>query len=238
MNTAQKLLLPLALTVAIAACKPATPPAPPAGGPAPAEGAAPPPPPPGGPAPGAAPGPAVEPIKAVSGTYKLDPGHTDVLVQWTHFGYSHPSAHFGNVDGTLVYDADDVSKSSVAVTLPLSGLNSFAEGFNDHLKADKFFDAAKFPNATFKSTKVEAVGPNKLAVTGDLTIKDITKPVTLEVILNGAGEHPMKKVQAIGFDAVTHLKRSDFGVGAFAPNVSDEVTVRITTEATQAPAAP
>lgn len=235
MTTLNKLLLPLALAAAVAACsKTADQPAEPAGAPsvqqAPAESAA--------AAPAQAPAASAEAIAAASGTYKLDPSHTDVLAQWTHFGYSHPSAHFGNVDGTLVYDADDVSKSSVEVTLPLSGLNSFTAKFDDHLKSADFFDAAKFPVATFKSTKVESTGTNKLAVTGDLTIKDITKPVTLDVTLNGGGEHPMAKKPAIGFDATATLKRSDFGVGAYAPNVSDEVNLRITTEATaEAPAA-
>ncbi|MBN8798533.1 MAG: polyisoprenoid-binding protein [Stenotrophomonas nitritireducens] len=171
------------------------------------------------------------PIEVASGTYKLDPSHTDVLVQWSHMGFSNPSAHFGQADGTLVYDAADVTKSSVEVTLPLSGLNSFTAKFDEHLKSADFFDAAKFPTATFKSTKVEAAGANKLTVTGDLTVKGTTKPVTLDVTINGAGEHPMMKVPSVGFDATTTLKRSDFGVGAYAPAVSDEVKVRITTEA-------
>src|SRR5262249_10308482 len=132
---------------------------------------------------------------------------------------------------TLVFDAADPGKSSVQVTLPLSGLNSFTAKFDEHLKSADFFDAAKFPNATFKSTKVEAAGVNKFTVTGDLTIKDQTKPVVLDVTLNGAGEHPMLKVPAIGFDATTTIKRSDFGVGAYVPAVSDEVRIRITTEA-------
>ena len=94
-----------------------------------------------------------------------------------------------------------------------------------------WLDAAKFPNATFKSTRVQAAGTNQLTVEGDLTVKGVTKPVTLDVTLNGAGEHPMRKVPAIGFDATTTLKRSDFGLGAYAPAVSDEVKVHITTEA-------
>ena len=220
------------MTLAIAACsKPADQNgngAPPQPGPAPAEGAAPPP--PGGPAPGA-PAPAA-PVKAVSGTYTLDPAHTDVLAKWSHFGFSTPSAHFGIADGTLVYDADDVTKSSVTVTIPVTAIDSFVPKLDEHLKSADFFDAAKFADATFKSTKVEAAGTNKLTVTGDLTIKGITKPVTLDVTVNGGGEHPMAKVPAAGFDATTTLKRSDFGVGAYAPNVSDEVNIRITTEAT------
>ena len=165
-------------------------------------------------------------------TYKIDPSHTNVLASWNHFGYSNPSINFGQVDGTLVYDAEQVSASSVQVTLPLTGLSALADQFYDHLTSDKWFDAAKYPAATFKSTRVEAAGEGKLKVTGDLTIKGITKPVVLDVTLNKAGEHPMKKVPAIGFDATATVKRSDFGVGAYAPMVSDEVALKITTEAT------
>lgn len=182
--------------------------------------------------------PTVTAITAVSGTYQLDPTHTDVLAQWTHFGFSRPSAHFGISEGVLVYDAADVTKSSVQVILPISGIDSFVAKLDEHLKGGDFFDAGKFPNAGFKSTRVAAAGTNRLTVTGDLTIKDITKPVTLDVTLNGAGEHPMLKKQAIGFSATATLKRSDFGVGAFAPNVSDDVQLRITTEGTLADAAP
>lgn len=165
-------------------------------------------------------------------TYKLDPNHTVVLASWSHFGFSHPSLNFGQVDGTLVYDDKNVGASSVQVTLPLAGLTSFVPDFDEHLRSADFFEADKYPNATFKSTKVEAAGAGKLRVTGNLTIKDQTKPVVLNVTLNKAAEHPMAKgVAAIGFDAVSTIKRSDFGVGKFVPNVSDEVELRITTEA-------
>lgn len=164
-------------------------------------------------------------------TYKLDPTHTDVIAQWNHFGFSNPSAHFGQADGTLVYDAADVTKSSVNVTLPLAGLNSFTPKLDEHLKNADFFDAARYPNATFKSTKVEAAGEGKLKVTGDLTLKDVTRPVVLDVTLNKAGEHMMAKREAIGFDATGTLIRSDFGLGQYAPAVSDQVRLRITTEA-------
>ncbi|HVI58092.1 MAG TPA: YceI family protein [Luteimonas sp.] len=164
-------------------------------------------------------------------TYKLDPNHTVVLAQWSHFGFSHPSANFGQADGTLVYDADDVAASSVQVTLPLSGLNAFVPDFDEHLRSADFFDAAKFPAASFKSTKVEAAGEGKLKVTGDLTIKDKTKAVVLDVTLNKAAPQPQSGRPAIGFDATATIKRSDFGVAMYVPNVSDEVKLRITTEA-------
>ena len=224
MNKLRTLLLPLAIAAAVAAC--AKPAEPAAAATAPVEAAA----------ASAETAPAVEAIKPVSGTYQLDPSHTDVLAQWTHFGFSQPSAQFGISEGALTWDADDVSKSSVQVTMPVTAINSFVAKLDEHLKGGDFFDAAKFPNATFKSTSVAAAGTNKLTVTGDLTIKDITRPVTLDVTLNGAGEYPMLKKQAIGFSATATIKRSDFGVGAYAPNVSDEVQLRITTEGTLADA--
>lgn len=229
MTATRKLLLPLALTLAIAACsKPAeeATPAADAAAPVAAEQTTTP------AVDAAAAAPVAEAVQIASGTYTIDPTHTDVLAQWSHFGFSNPTAHFGQAEGTLVYDAADVSKSTVQVTLPLAGLNSFTAKFDEHLKSADFFDAAKFPAATFKSTKVESAGTNNLTVTGDLTVKDITKPVTLDVTINGGGEHPMAKVPAAGFDATTTIKRSDFGVGAYAPNVSDEVKIRITTEVT------
>ena len=163
-------------------------------------------------------------------TYKLDPAHTNVIASWNHLGYSNPSASFSGIDGTLVYDAADVGKSSVEVTLPLSGLNGFSEKFNAHLNSGDFFDSARFPAATFKSTRVEAAGEGKLKVTGDLTIKDITRPVVLDVTLNKAGEGNNGGAK-IGFDATATIKRTDYGMGMAVPMVSDEVTLRITTEA-------
>ena len=164
-------------------------------------------------------------------TYKLDPTHTNVIASWSHFGFSNPSLNFGQADGTIVYDADKVSASSVQVTLPLTGLSALADQFYDHLTSADWFDAAKYPSATFKSTKVEAAGEGKLKVTGDLTVKGVTKPVVLNVKLNKAGVQPLAKREAVGFDATATVKRSEFGLGNYVPNVSDEVSLRITTEA-------
>jgi len=164
-------------------------------------------------------------------TYKIDPNHTDVIASWSHFGFSNPIAHFGQVDGSITYDAKNVGTSKVEVTIPLAGLNANVEKFNEHLRSADFFDAEKYPTITFKSTKVEAAGDKKLRVFGDLTIKGVTKPVVLDTTINKIGEQPMAKRAAAGFDATTTIKRSDFGVDKFAPNVSDNVTIRITTEA-------
>ena len=169
-------------------------------------------------------------------TYKLDPGHTMVLFSWNHFGFSNPTANLGQVDGTLVYDEAAPTKSTVEATLPLAGLDTFVPKLDEHLKSADFLDAAKFPTVTFKSTKVTSAGKDKLKVTGDLTVHGVTKPVTLDVTVNKVGPHPMMKVQTAGFDATATIKRSDFGVGAYVPNVSDEIKIRITTEAHDASA--
>ncbi len=164
-------------------------------------------------------------------SYKMDPAHTDVIAQWSHFGYSNPIAHFGDVEGTIVYDADNIGASSVEVTLPMSGMSSHVAKFDEHLRSADLFDVANFPEATFKSTKVESAGEGKLTITGDLTLKGVTRPVVLAATINKVADHPMSKQPTAGFDATATFKRSDFGLGLYAPAVSDEVQIRITTEA-------
>ena len=98
------------------------------------------------------------------------------------------------------------------------------------LKSDAFFDVAKFPKATFKSTNIELTGEGTGKLTGDLTLHGVTKPVTLDVTFNGAGTAPMTQLYVIGFDAVGTLKRSDFGIKNFVPLVGDEVKLVISCE--------
>jgi polyisoprenoid-binding protein YceI len=162
-------------------------------------------------------------------TYKLDPGHTMVVASWSHFGFSHPVATFGEVEGTLVYDAANVSASRVDVTMPVSGLDAVSDKLTAHLQSKDFFDMANHPVATFKSTKVESAGDNKLKVAGDLTIRGTTRPVVLDVTLNKATDAEGRA--KLGFDATGTIKRSEFGMTMGLPNVSDEVQLRITTEA-------
>ena len=169
-------------------------------------------------------------VHAAPLTYKLDTNHTMVLASWDHFGYSHPVAYFGQADGTLVYDAAKPEASSVQVTLPLAGLDALVPDLTEHLRSPDFFDAEKYPAITFRSTKVEAAGEGKLKVTGDLTIRDVTKPVVLDVSLNKAGEGRNGQPK-IGFDAAASINRSEFGVARFVPNVSDRIELRISTEA-------
>lgn len=172
-------------------------------------------------------------------TYKLDPDHTMVLFSWSHFGYSNPTADLGLGEGTLVFDEEQPAHSRVEVVLPLTRLDTHVPALDEHLRKADFLDAENFPTVTFKSTAVKPLGDNKFKVIGDLTIHGVTKSIELDATLNRVGPHPMSKKQSIGFDATGQILRSDFGVGRFAPNVGDELTLRITTEGSvaQAPAA-
>ncbi|USZ54657.1 YceI family protein [Acinetobacter baumannii] len=169
--------------------------------------------------------------------YKIDPTHTATVFSWNHFGFSTPSANFSDIQGVIKVDNAKPANSSVNVTIPLSSVNTNVPALDKEFQEEAWFNAAKYPNITFKSTKVETKDKKLFKITGDLTVKGITKPVVLDAVLNKQGEHPMAKVPAIGFNATTSFNRSDFGLGNYVPNVGDKITVNITTEATAASAA-
>ena len=172
------------------------------------------------------------PAFAAPVTYTFNLDHTQVRFCWDHFGFSMPCANMNTVEGTLVYDAQDPALSSVRVTMPMSGLDTHVPALNMHLKEADFFNAAQFPDITYKSTKViPGTKPGDLTIEGLLTAHGVTQPVTLHARLNKIGEQPMLHVPAIGFNASAEIQRSAFGVGAYVPMVSDAVHVSITVEA-------
>jgi polyisoprenoid-binding protein YceI len=127
--------------------------------------------------------------------------------------------------------------ASVVVTIPLASLNTGVPALDDHLRSKDFFETAKFPVATFKSTKVDkGATADRLRVTGDLSLHGVTKPVTLDVTVVKIGTNPRTTLATVGFDAMTALKRSDFGLGRFVPQVSDEIQIHITSQAVEAKA--
>jgi len=163
--------------------------------------------------------------------YELDPNHTRIDFSWTHFGFSHPMGRFDRFDGDFRFDPADPTKSSVTVTIPVSSIDTGVAKLDAHLQTADFFDVANYPTATFKSTRVERAGEHGLKVTGDLTLHGVTRPVVLDVVINKIGPHPMAGRAAAGFDATTTIKRSDFGISNYVPNVSDEIRLSISTEA-------
>ncbi len=163
-------------------------------------------------------------------TYKLDPYHTQVVWSINHFGFSNPSGKFASIDGTLILDEAKPENSKVEATITIANLFTGIEKLNEHLLGDTFFDAKKFPTATFASDKVEVTGKDTAKVTGNLTLHGVTKPVVLDVTLNKIGENMMHKKTA-GFSASTTLKRSDFGISSYLPGLGDDVKIGIESEA-------
>lgn len=168
--------------------------------------------------------------------YSFDPGHTQVRASWNHAGYSTQSLLFRQVGGDIKIDFENPSNTSLNITIPVAGIDTGVEAFDKHLASGDFFEADKHPNATFVSTSVEKTGDATLKVTGDLTIKDITKPVTLDVVVNNSGEHPLGqfidfyKGEWVGVTATGVITRSDWGLGFGAPITSDEVDLFISAE--------
>jgi polyisoprenoid-binding protein YceI len=173
----------------------------------------------------------------VAATYTLEPDYTQGVFRWDHLGFSSPAAQFAQATGTLEFDAANPAKSSVSVTIPLNSLSTGVPALDEHLRSEDFFETAKFPTATFRSTRVEKVpASGHLKVTGELSLHGMTRPVTLDVAIVKAGPNPRTNVPTIGFDATTTLRRSDFGLGAYVPQVGDEIQMRIISQAVDAKA--
>ena len=168
---------------------------------------------------------------ALSDPYTIDTGHTHVGFKVSHLGFSDTYGTFNNVAGTFDLDQDNPEKSSVEVDIKTASLDTNHEKRDEHLRGPDFFNVEKFPDMTFKSTKVERTGEKTAKVTGDLTMLGVTKPVTLDTTLLAAGAYPMdKSVTAAGFNATTTIKRSDFGMTTYVPMIGDEVEITISTE--------
>ena len=163
-------------------------------------------------------------------TYVIEPNHTLPRFEYSHFGYSIQLSRFDKTSGTITLDRAKKT-GSVDVTIDAKSVNTGVALFNEHIQAADFFDTAMFPTITFKSSKVKFDGDKVVAVEGDLTIKDISKPVTLNVVSFLCMPHPMVKKEACGATATTKVKRSDFNMAKHTPYVGDEVTLTIPVEA-------
>ena len=163
-------------------------------------------------------------------TFNIDPTHTFPRFEYNHFGYSNQIHRFDRTSGKIVIDRA-AHGGSVDVTIDATSVNTSFALFNGHIQGEDFFDTAKYPTITFKSTQVRFDGDKPVAVDGALTIKGVTKPVTLTVTSFHAMPHPMLKKDAIGANALAKIKRSEFNMGKYAPYVGDEVTLNIAVEA-------
>lgn len=163
-------------------------------------------------------------------TYGVDGSHTFPRFSYSHFGYSTQLSSFKNTSGKVVFDAE-AKTGSVDISIDMKSVNTGFEVFDGHIQGEDFLDTAKFPTATFKSTKVVFEGDKPKSIEGNLTIKGVTKPVTLTVTSFQAMPHPMMKKPALGANAFTTIKRSEFNAGKYAPYVGDDVRIDIAVEA-------
>ena len=170
------------------------------------------------------------PAFAAPETYVFDANHTVARFEYVHFGYSNQIQRFDKTAGKVTIDRA-AKTGSVDVTIDTKSINTGVEVFNGHLKGEDFFNVEKFPAITFKSTAFKFEGDKPSAIDGNLTIKGITKPVTLTVTSFACMPHPMARKDACGANATTKIKRSEFNAGKYVPAVSDDVTISISVEA-------
>jgi polyisoprenoid-binding protein YceI len=176
------------------------------------------------PAPGAK-----DPARVTGGTYQVDPGHTQVAFAYDHMGFSNNFGIISESTGTLTLDPKNLAASKVSIEVPIANIRTGVAKLDEHLMKADFFDAAKFPKATFVSTGVKTYSPTSAEITGNLTIKGITKPVTLDADFYGAGKAPAMAggKENVGFVATTSVKRSDFNMGYGVPMVGDQIELKI-----------
>lgn len=168
--------------------------------------------------------------KVPSGTYAVDKTHAYITFSYNHLGFSKPVVTFDDFEASLTLDADAPENSSVNVTIDATSIDSGVDVFDGHLNSENWLDTANNPEITFVSTSLTQSDETTGTLTGDLTIKGITKPVTLDVTLLGAGTHPLNQKPTVGIEATGTVLRSDFDVAGFVPAVSDEVEITITGE--------
>ena len=168
----------------------------------------------------------VDASRVEAGTYMVDNHHAQI--QWTvnHFGFNDYFGIFGQPTGSLTIDPAKPNDAKVKITIPVTELATSRADLTKHMMTPDFLDAAKFPTASFESTKVEASG-TRAKITGNLTLLGVTKPVVLDAEFTGAGKNPMSQKATIGFHGTTTLKRSDWGMAKYVPMVGDDVKINI-----------
>ena len=170
------------------------------------------------------------PALAAPETYVIDNNHTYPKFEYVHFGYSVQQSRFDKTSGKVTIDRT-AKTGSVDITIDTKSVNTGSDAFNGHLKGDGFFEVDKFPTITYKSTSVKFDGDKPATIEGNLTVKGITKPVTLTLTGFNCMPHPISKKDVCGANAVAKVKRSDFNLSKYVPNVGDEVTLSIAIEA-------
>lgn len=164
-------------------------------------------------------------------TYEVDASHTFARFGYSHFGLSTQVSRFNSTSGTIIFD-QEAKTGKVDIVIDTTSVDTGSALFDEHIQAEDFLDTTNYPTARFISSDIVFEGNRPVAVNGDLTIKGITKPVSLRITNFVSAAHPMMEGKdVIGADAEAVIKRSDFNAGIYAPHVGDNLTLRIALEA-------
>jgi polyisoprenoid-binding protein YceI len=167
------------------------------------------------------------PADVQAGTYAIEPHHTQVTFSVSHFGISPFAGTFSGASGTMTLDPANPAATKLDVTIPIASVQTTSDVLTGELKSADWFDAGKYPSATFHSTRVAALGSDAVQVEGMLTLHGVTKPVMFRAKLFGAATNPMSKKASIGFLGRMVIHRAEFGVSKYVPVVSDETVLVI-----------
>ena len=165
-----------------------------------------------------------------SGTYAVDKSHTYIVFSYLHQNLSYPLLRMTDIDGELDLDSVAMENSKASIAIAVNSIRTNLDYFDDELASRKFFHADKYPHITFSTHSYRTLNDSLGELTGYVTIRNVTKPITLTVTINGALEHPMMNKPVIGFSATGSLNRSDFDLDRFVPMVADKVEIRIESE--------
>ena len=168
-----------------------------------------------------------DPAAVQAGTYALETNHARVLFAVSHMGFSTWYGDFSGATGSLTLDPKNPAAASLSVTIPVASVTTTNTKLDGELKSADWFDAAKFPTISFKSTAVTLTSPTTALVAGDVTFHGVTKPVTLQAAFKASGANVMTKAFTIGFEVKGKLKRTDFGVATYVPLIGDDVELII-----------
>ena len=164
---------------------------------------------------------------ALPSQWQLDDSHTRVGFSVNHLGFSTTMGHFNDVKGVVNYDVKAPSKTNMSFTIATDSIDTNWDARDEHLKKAEFFNVAKYPTMTFKSTSVKFINPQQAKVTGDFTMLGQTKPLTLDVTLNKIANSPLTKEPVIGFRATGNIDRAAYGMTAFADGITTDVPIQI-----------
>lgn len=176
---------------------------------------------------GAATFPNTNPADLIGGNFQVEPTHTRILFAVSHMGFTTWFGDFTGASGTLTLDPNNLAATAFDIKIPTASVTTTNAKLDGELRGPKWFDAAKYPVIEFKSGTVTRTGTNTATVTGELTFHGVTRPETLNVTFNAAGNNELTNQYTAGFNASGIVKRSDFNQSTYVPLIGDDVSLTI-----------